>query len=80
VLVKNGVKFHEGKKGMVLDDFIISAEYFESEEKLVMVFDGEEDVRKFMKGLKGAEKASLEIKKSNDLVVLTTIGKLEEIL
>ncbi len=79
VLVKNGVNFREIKRGMELESFIISAEYFESEKKLVLIFDGEEDLRKFMRGLKGAEKASLEIKKSNDRVVLTTIGELEEI-
>jgi hypothetical protein len=80
VLVKNGVKFRKGKKGMELDSFVISAEYFESSRKLVLIFDGEEDLRKFMRGLKGAEKAAIEIKKSNDLLVLTTIGELEEIL
>jgi hypothetical protein len=80
LLVKNGVKFREGKKGMELESFIISVDYFESPRKLVLVFDGEEDLRKFMRGLKGAEKAGIEIKKSNDRVVLTTIGQLEEIL
>ncbi len=80
IIVKNGVRFKETKNGFDIGSAIISAEYADLKKKLILVFDGEEDLRRFMSALKGAERARLEIKKSNDLLKLVPIDQLEEIL
>ncbi|MCP4647677.1 MAG: hypothetical protein GY852_08080 [bacterium] len=79
-IVKNGVKFKETTDGFDIGSAIISAEYADLKKKLILVFDGEEDVRRFMSALKGAERARLEVKKSNDMLKLVPIDELEEIL
>jgi len=79
-LVKNGVKFKEKKKGFDIGSALISAQYNDMNEKLILVFDGEEDVRRFMNSLKGTERARLEVKKANDRIRLVSIDSLEEIL
>lgn len=80
ILVTNGIRFREGKAGFDVGTAVLSGDYFDSEKKLVVVFDGEEDIRKFTGTLKGAERARLEVKKANDMVKLVSIERLEEIL
>ncbi|MBD3397859.1 hypothetical protein GF412_01775 [Candidatus Micrarchaeota archaeon] len=79
-LVKNGVKFKETKHGFDTGSKIISAEYADLKKKLLLVFDGEEDARRFMKSLKGSERARLEVKKANDMITLVPIDRLEDLL
>ena len=80
ILVKNGVRFKETKKGFDIGSALISSEYVDLKGKLILVFDGEEDVRRFMSALKGVERARLEVKKRNDMLKLVPIDRLEEIL
>ena len=80
ILVKNGIKFSVKKSGFDLGDSIISVDYADMNKKLIHVFDGEEEVRRFMSSLKGTERARLEVKKSNDMIKLVPIERLEEIL
>jgi hypothetical protein len=79
-LVKNGVKFKETKNGFDSGSEIISAEYADLKKKLLLVFDGEEDARRFMNSLKGSERARIEIKKANDMIKLVPIDRLEDLL
>ena len=80
-LVKNGVAFKEKKEGLDIGTAVVSTEYQpELPKKLIMVFDGEEDKRRFMGSLKGNERARLEVRRTNDLLRLVEIDKLEEIL
>jgi len=78
--VKNGVKFKETKNGFDSGSEIISAEYADLKKKLLLVFDGEEDARRFMNSLKGSERARIEIKKANDMIKLVPIDRLEDLL
>ena len=80
VLVKNGVKFKETKNGFDTGSAVVSAKYADIKKKLILVFDGEEDMRRFMHALKGAERARIEVKKANDLMKLVPVDRLEEIL
>ncbi len=79
-LITNGIKFKETKKGFDIGTAVISATYVNINKKLILVFDGEEDVRRFMSSLKGGERAKLEIKKTNDKLALVAIERLEEII
>ncbi len=79
-LVKSGINFKETKKGFDIGSAIVSATYSEMNKKLILVFDGEEDMRRFMNSLKGNERARLEVKKTNDRIRLVALDQLEEIL
>ncbi len=80
ILVSRGIGFKETKKGFSIGSSLISADYIETDKKLILIFENEEDIRRFMKSLKGDERARLEVKKANDALNITTINRLEEIL
>ncbi|MBD3389901.1 hypothetical protein GF415_03000 [Candidatus Micrarchaeota archaeon] len=80
ILVSRGIRFKETKKGFSIGSSLISADYIETEKKLIVVFENEEDIRRFMKSLRGDERARLEVKKANDALKITTVNRLEEIL
>ncbi len=80
ILVKNGIRFKEKKKGFDIGSALLSADYLDMDKKLILVFDGEEDMRRFMSSLKGSERARLEVKKTNDMIRLIAIDRLDEIL
>ena len=79
-LVRSGIKFKETKRGFDIGSAIISADYTDMNKKLILAFDGEEDMRRFMNSLKGSERARLEVKKTNDMIRLIAVDSMEEIL
>ncbi|MEM4272527.1 MAG: hypothetical protein QXH30_02965, partial [Candidatus Bilamarchaeaceae archaeon] len=79
-LIMSGVEFSEKKEGFDIGSALVSTRYVETPKKLIIVFEDEEDKRKFTKSLSGDEHAMLELKRANGLVSLVTVEQLEEML
>lgn len=79
-LVLAGEKFRDAWGGFELDRFIVSTEYFNTDKNLIMVFEDEEEKRKFLETMEPLSRAEIELKMENGKVTITTIDGLAEFI
>lgn len=79
-LVVSGEKFREAWGGFELDRFIVSTEYFNTDKNLILVFEDEEEKRKFLEMMEPLSRAEIELKMENGKVTITTIEGLSEFI
>ena len=79
-LVLSGERFEESNGGFQVKQFLVSINYHKTKDKLVVVFEDEQDRRNFLESLPPEERALLDLKMENDLVRITTLQGLDEIL
>ena len=79
-LVLSGEKFKDAWGGFELDRFVVSTEYFNTDKNLILVFEDEEEKRKFLEMMEPLSRAEVELKLENGKVTITTIDGLSEFI
>ena len=79
-LVVAGERFTEEADGFRTDDYFISTKYLDKKGHLIVVFENEQDRRSFLKSLPPKERAMVDLKMENDLVRMTTLEGLDDML
>ncbi|MFA5412048.1 MAG: hypothetical protein WC350_01725 [Candidatus Micrarchaeia archaeon] len=80
VLVLAGEKFRDAWGGFELARIVVSTEYFNTEKKLILVFENEEEKDGFLQAMEPFSRAEIELKMENGKVVVTTIDGLSEFI
>jgi hypothetical protein len=79
-LVLGGERFKDAWGGFELDRTVVSTEYFNTEKKLLVVFENEEEKNGFLEAMEPFSRAEIELKMENGKVVVTTIDGLSEFI
>lgn len=79
-LVLSGEKFRDAWGGFELDRFVVSTEYFNTNKHLIVVFEDEEEKRKFLDSMEPLSRAEIELKLENGKVTITTLDGLSEFI
>lgn len=79
-LVLAGEKFKDAWGGFELDRMVVSTEYFNTQKKLILVFENEEERQYFLESMEPFSRAEIELKMENGKVIVTTVYGLSEFI
>ncbi|MEW5996896.1 MAG: hypothetical protein AB1657_04865 [Candidatus Micrarchaeota archaeon] len=79
-LVLSGEKFRDAWGGFELDRFVVSTEYFNTDKHLILVFEDEEEKRRFLDSMEPLSRAEMDLKLENGKVTITTVDGLSEFI
>ncbi|MCK4319104.1 hypothetical protein KAW38_00860 [Candidatus Micrarchaeota archaeon] len=79
-LVEKGTTFKRVEDGFLVGNRVITPVYDHRKKKTIVVFEDAEEVRRFVKGMSEDDRAVFELKKENDILQITTLSRLDEIL
>ncbi len=79
-LIEKGTTFKRVEDGFLVGNRVITPVYDHRKEKTIVVFEDAEEVRRFIKGMSEDNRAVFELKKENDILQITTLSRLDEIL